>query len=170
MPARQKLKLDYIPTAALIPNKKNARIHSKEQLAKIEESIKRFDFIVPIIRDDELNILAGHGRVMAAQKLGVKEVPTINVKHLSKKDRELFMHADNRLGDLSFFDQELLLDSLLELIDTEEDQDALLGLGFTKYELDGVLDTGGDKAPEEFQEFGMDIETKNECPKCGFNW
>lgn len=171
MPAKRKLKIDYIPTAALIPNEKNARIHSDAQLKVIINSIKRFDFIVPIIRDDDLNIIAGHGRVLAAQKLGLDEVPTINVKHLSDREREEFMHTDNRIGDLSFFDQEKLASGLFELITSDEDRERLLDLGWSKYELDLHLgDDNESSAPDEFPEYGADIETKHECPKCGFSW
>lgn len=166
---RERLKIDYVPTAALIPNRRNARIHSERQLEVIENSIRRFGFIVPIIRDDELNIIAGHGRVMAAQKHGVAEVPTINVKHLSEKQREEFMHVDNRIGDMSDFDVEKLGVGLIDLIEDDEDRERLLALGFTKYDLDIDLD-GVDKAPSEFAEYDDGIKTAHECPKCGYTW
>src|SRR5690625_554360 len=83
---------------ALIPYARNSRTHSDEQVAQIAASIKEFGFLNPIIIDGENGIIAGHGRVMAAQKLGLKELPCIEASHLTDAQRRAYIIADNKLA------------------------------------------------------------------------
>src|SRR5690625_2953069 len=83
---------------ALIPYARNSRTHSDEQVAQIAASIKEFGFLNPIIVDGENGIIAGHGRVMAAQKLGLKELPCIEASHLTDAQRRAYIIADNKLA------------------------------------------------------------------------
>ena len=82
----------------LIPYARNSRTHSDEQVAKIAASIKEFGFLNPVLTDGENGIIAGHGRILAAQKLGLEMVPTIEASHLSEAQRRAYVIADNRLA------------------------------------------------------------------------
>jgi hypothetical protein len=103
------------PTADLIVNARNARTHSARQVEQIAASIFKFGFIIPIVVNDKGVVLAGHGRLRAAQRLGLKEVPIIVVKHLTEELQRAFMLADNRLAELAGWDEELLRVELQEL-------------------------------------------------------
>ena len=103
------------PTADLIVNARNARTHSARQVEQIAASILKFGFILPIVVNDKRVVLAGHGRLRAAQRLGLKEVPIIVVKHLTEELQRAFMLADNRLAELAGWDEELLRVELQEL-------------------------------------------------------
>src|SRR5699024_2753625 len=111
---------DYkkVSTDSLIPYARNSRTHSDEQVAQIAASIKEFGFLNPIIVDGENGIIAGHGRVMAAQKLGLKELPCIEASHLTDAQRKSYIIADNKLALNAGWDDEMLrieLDELGEL-------------------------------------------------------
>ena len=86
--------------ADLIPYVRNSRTHSDEQVTKIAASIKEFGFLSPVIIDGENGIIAGHGRVMAAKKLGLDEVPVIKASHLTDAQRRAYVIADNRLAEV----------------------------------------------------------------------
>ena len=103
------------PTADLIVNARNARTHSARQVEQIAASILKFGFIIPIVVNDKRVVLAGHGRLRAAQRLGLNEVPIIVVKHLTEELQRAFMLADNRLAELAGWDEELLRVELQEL-------------------------------------------------------
>ena len=105
-------------TAELIPYVNNARLHSTDQVSKIAASIKEFGFNNPILTDGKNGVIAGHGRLMAAEKLGLETVPTIELSHLSEAQKKAYILADNRLAELAEWDNELLkieLESLSEL-------------------------------------------------------
>lgn len=82
----------------LIPYARNSRTHSAEQVDQIAASIKEFGFLNPIIIDGENGIIAGHGRVMASKKLGVKELPCVDASHLSETQKRAYIIADNKLA------------------------------------------------------------------------
>jgi hypothetical protein len=112
-------------TDALVPYARNAKRHSDEQISKIAASIREFGFNAPILCTPDLTIIAGHGRVMAAQKLGLKEVPCVILDHLTDTQRRAYVLADNRLGELGGgWDLEMLR------LEAEDLGDALDGLGF----------------------------------------
>jgi len=87
MPAPKFPQYKTVPTASLIPYARNARTHSPAQVDKIAASIREFGFLSPIITDGQSGIVAGHGRVMAAQKLGLDTLPTIDAAHLTEAQR-----------------------------------------------------------------------------------
>jgi ParB-like chromosome segregation protein Spo0J len=95
----------WLPVEALRPDGRNARIHSDRQVARIADSIAAFGFNVPVLIDGNGGVLAGHGRVLAARRLGLQEVPTIALDHLDEAQRRAFMLADNRLGELASWDE-----------------------------------------------------------------
>lgn len=119
----------------LIPYARNARTHDDAQIAQIAGSIKEFGFNNPILIDKDNGIIAGHGRVMAARKLGLTEVPTILLDHLSETQRKAYILADNRIAINSAWDNEMLS---LELSDIKDDI-SLAMLGFNVDELDALL-------------------------------
>jgi DNA modification methylase len=119
----------------LIPYAKNARLHDDKQINQIAGSIKEFGFNNPILIDKDNGIIAGHGRVMAARKLGLKEVPTILLDHLNETQRKAYILADNRIAINSTWDNEMLS---LELMDIKDDV-SLAMLGFDVDELNALL-------------------------------
>ena len=92
----------------LIPYARNSRTHSDIQVNKIASSIKEFGFLNPVLIDKDNGIIAGHGRVMAAQKLGLKEVPVLQISHLSDTQKRAYIIADNRLALDAGWDEEML--------------------------------------------------------------
>ena len=98
----------WLPVESLTPDPENARVHGSRQIARIADSIAAFGFNVPIVIDGNGAVLAGHGRVLAARRLGLSEVPTIALEHLSEPERRAFMIADNRLAELASWDDRRL--------------------------------------------------------------
>ena len=130
------------PVDNLIPYARNARTHSDEQVAQIAASIAEFGFTNPILTDGERGVIAGHGRLAAARKLGLKEVPVIELSYLTDTQKKAYILADNRLAMNAGWDDELLKLELTELKDADFDLDLM---GFTSDELDRLIngDAGG---------------------------
>jgi DNA modification methylase len=125
-----------VRTADLIPYARNARTHSDAQVAQIAASIREFGFTNPVLTDGENGIIAGHGRVLAARKLGLAKVPVIELAHLTPAQRRAYVLADNRLALNAGWDADLLRLELAELQDLGFD----LGLtGFDEDEIAGFL-------------------------------
>jgi len=103
------------PVADLIPYARNARTHSAAQVSQIAASIREFGFTNPILIDGERGVIAGHGRLLAARQLGLTEVPTLELSHLSPAQRRAYVLADNRLALSAGWDEELLRVELEEL-------------------------------------------------------
>src|SRR5215472_8980828 len=93
----------------------NPRRHSKKQIRQIRDSIKTFGFNVPVLIDRENNVIAGHGRLLAAAEAGLTEVPTMCLNHLTPQQIRAFRIADNRLTEISTWDDQLLATQLKEL-------------------------------------------------------
>src|SRR5215472_10612414 len=117
------LSIVYRRRDELKPDPANPRRHTKKQIRKIAESIKAFGFNVPILIDCNENVIAGHGRLLAARELGWGEVPTLCLDHLSRAEARAFMIADNRLTENATWDDRLLAQQFKEL--------SLLGLDFS---------------------------------------
>lgn len=96
----------------LIPYINNAKQHTDEQITRIASSIREFGFVNPVLIDKEFNIIAGHGRVMAAKKLGLTEVPCVYVEGLTEAQRKAYILADNRLGELAEWDMDIVTSEL----------------------------------------------------------
>lgn len=105
----------YKHVADLHLDPRNARIHRPRQVRQIADSIQAFGFNVPILTDADGQVIAGHGRVLAARRLGLSEAPTVQIEHLSAAQRRAFMIADNRLTENSQWDDQLLAEQLKEL-------------------------------------------------------
>ena len=123
--------------ADLIPYARNSRTHSDEQVTKIAASIKEFGFLNPVIIDGANGIIAGHGRVMAAKKLGLDEVPVIEASHLTEAQRRAYVIADNRLALDAGWDEEMLRVEFAELEGLGFDLELT---GFTLDEIEGLDD------------------------------
>jgi ParB-like chromosome segregation protein Spo0J len=120
----------------LIPYALNSRTHSDAQVAQIAASIKEFGFLNPIIIDGENGIIAGHGRVLAAQKLGMSELPVVEADHLTDAQRKAYVIADNRLALNAGWDNQVLTTELAALQELDFDLDLL---GFDGKELAELL-------------------------------
>ena len=112
------MKIEYKDINDLIPYVNNARTHSEEQINQIALSIKEFGFTNPVLIDKNDGLIAGHGRVMGAKKLGLKEVPTITLDNLTEAQKKAYIIADNKIALNAGWDEELLkieLQSLQEM-------------------------------------------------------
>ena len=133
------LAVEYRPLAGLIPHAKNARTHSDEQVAQIAASIREFGFTNPILVDGDNGIIAGHGRLLAARKLGMATVPVIELAGMSEAQRRAYIVADNKLALNAGWDSELLG---LELGDLAALGFDLSLTGFGEDELAELFNTG----------------------------
>ena len=131
------MKITVKKVDSLIPYVKNSRTHSPDQVAQIAASIKEFGWTNPILIDGDNGIIAGHGRLMAARKLGHKEVPTIELKDLTETQKKAYIIADNRLALNAGWDNEMLT---IELNDLLADGFALDILGFDPKEIAALLE------------------------------
>src|SRR3978361_748523 len=116
-----KLVVEYLPVGSLRAYPRNARTHSKKQIRQIADSIQRFGFTNPVLVSDDDEIMAGHGRVMAAKVLGLASVPTLKLSHLSAAERRAYVLADNKLALNAGWDNEILATELQALIDIDFD-------------------------------------------------
>jgi DNA modification methylase len=130
------MKIQQKPIKDLIPYINNSRTHSDEQVAQIAASIKEFGWTNPILVDGDNGIIAGHGRLLAARKLGMDTVPIIELSHLTETQKKALIIADNKLASNAGWDNNLLTIELNELL---ADNFALDILGFDKDELDALL-------------------------------
>ena len=110
-----------LPIDKLIAFKRNARTHSKAQIRQIVESIEKFGFTNPILIDESNTILAGHGRLAAARLLGMKEVPTIQIGHLTDAEKRAYVIADNRIAEKAGWDKQSLAIEFQALVDLDFD-------------------------------------------------
>ena len=99
----------------LRPYERNAKKHGAGQIEKLKASILEFGFLTPCLIDSDYNLIAGHGRVMAAKELGIPSVPCVFIEGLTEEQRRAYILADNRLGELGEWDMDLVLDELTEL-------------------------------------------------------
>ena len=128
--------IEYQPIDALVPYARNAKQHSDAQVAQIAASIREFGWGAPILVDGENNVIAGHGRLLAARKLGMTEVPVVPLHHLSNTQRRALILADNKIGENATWENELLGLELAELQEAGFD----LGLtGFSPEEWDALI-------------------------------
>lgn len=140
------LKIEYLAPGQLTPYVNNARTHSQEQIDQIAASIKEFGFVNPILVDERGVIVAGHGRLAAAHKLGMSQVPVIFLKHLTEIQRRGLIIADNRIAMNAGWDEELLKIELEALQIEDFDLDLL---GFDPTEIDNILFSDDEDTSEE---------------------
>ena len=157
------------PVRELVPYKNNARIHTEEQVEKIAKSIAEFGFLNPVLIDKDKNVIAGHGRILAAKKLGMKTVPVLYVEGLTEEQRRAYVLADNRLTELGGWDDEALNFELEEL------QDMSFDVTLTGFELNAKAewfnreernDTSREEGNEEYNEWLDKFEVKKTTDDC----
>lgn len=144
------LQIHYRPVESLIPYARNAKQHTDTQVAQIAASIREFGWGAPILVDGKNNVIAGHGRLLAARKLGMSEVPVVPMDHLTEIQRKALILADNKIGENGSWDDDLLGLELAELQEAGFD----LGItGFSSDEWDALIagDTGNDGLTDEDQ-------------------
>ncbi len=149
----------------LIPYVRNARTHSEAQVSQIAASIREFGFLSPILVAEDNTILAGHGRLAAALKLGLKKVPCVKENHLTETQKRAYIIADNKLSLNAGWDSELLAVELSELEGADFNLDLL---GFDEAELSSIFDADKDVSDDDF-----DVEKELEEPcfsKTGDIW
>ena len=132
------------PLERLIPHARNARTHSEDQIAQIAGSIAEFGFVNPVLVGDDGVIVAGHGRVLAARKLGLAEAPVIVLSHLTPMQRRALMIADNQIATNAGWNDEMLAAELAALKEEAFDLDLL---GFDDDELDRLLAGSDEEEP-----------------------
>lgn len=155
-----------VPVASLVPYARNSRTHSPQQVDKIAASIREFGFLNPIIVDGQNGIIAGHGRVMAAQKLGLADLPVIEASHLTDAQRRAYVIADNRLALDAGWDNELLK---VELQDLDSQGFDLTITGFELGELTALFDEPNFEPGTEDDQGKLDELAPKmvQCPHCG---
>jgi ParB-like chromosome segregation protein Spo0J len=159
------MQIKEIEVAKLIPYANNSRTHDDAQVAQLAASIKEFGFRNPILVDG-VGIIAGHGRLMAARKLGLDKVPTIDCSDMTETQKKAYIIADNKLALNSGWDTELLS---LEISQLDIDGFNLEVLGFNADELSAFINgVNFDAATEDDQGKLDELEPKwVSCPHCG---
>jgi len=160
------LSIDMESVDALIPYAANSRTHSDEQVAQIAASIKEFGWVNPILIDGDNVIIAGHGRLLAARKLEMDQVPAIRIGHLSKAQQKALVIADNQLALNAGWDEELLKIELQELDALKFD---LTLTGFDIGELTALFDEPNFEPGTEDDQGKLDELSPKmvQCPHCG---
>ena len=154
-----------IPSEKLIPYARNSRTHSPEQVAQIAASIKEFGFTNPILIDEENGIIAGHGRLLAAQKLGIEEVPVIVMAGLTDAQKKAYVIADNKLALNAGWDDEMLRIEFQELQEMGFDLEMT---GFSLDEMANIFDEPDFQPGSEEDQGQLDqLDPKMViCPHC----
>ena len=157
--------MQMVPVTKLVPYVNNARTHSPEQITKLRSSLREFGFINPVIIDRDFNVIAGHGRILAAKEEGIKEVPCVFADHLTEAQKKAYIIADNRMAMDAGWDEGLLrveIESLQEMA-----FDPLL-TGFDEKELAALFDDGIEAKEDDFD---VDAELEKPCfSKTGDIW
>ena len=162
------MKITQKKVDSLIPYINNSRTHSDEQVAQIAASIKEFGWTNPILVDGDNSIIAGHGRLLAARKLGYKEVPTIELADLTETQKKAYIIADNKLALNAGWDNEILSIELGSLQNANFDIELL---GFDAIELSDLFDEQIKELKSNTEEIDPDEYDMNcKCPKCGFEF
>lgn len=161
--------LQILPVDRLIPYARNSRTHDDAQVAQIAASIREFGFTNPVLVDEAGGVIAGHGRILAARKLGLAEVPCLTLAGLTEAQKRAYVIADNKIALNAGWDEELLRIELGELHVLGEID---LGLvGFTDKDLAAYLDDSADLGvmpqPQESSAGGPQTAELIACPKCG---
>jgi ParB-like chromosome segregation protein Spo0J len=167
--------LELVAVEKLVPYANNARTHTPAQIAKLRASLREFGFINPVIIDRDYGIIAGHGRVLAAQAEEIKEVPCVFADHLTDAQKKAYILADNRSALDAGLDEELLRIEIESLQGADFDVSLT---GFDEKEISdlfgGELDQETEERPAENKEFEEeefgDEEFEHECPRCGFRF
>ena len=159
-----------VSLSSLKPYERNAKQHSQDQVAKIADSIREFGFVSPCLIDRDNNLIAGHGRVMAARELGMTTVPCVYVEGLTDEQRRAYILADNRLTELGGWDMITVADELEQLADLDFNIDLtgfkLSDIGADWFESRERGDTSREEGNDEYNEFLDKFEIKKTTDDC----
>ena len=143
--------MQLIPLGKLVPYVNNARTHSPEQLAKLRSSLREFGFINPVIIDRDFNVIAGHGRIVAAKGEGITEVPCVFVDYLTEAQKKAYILADNRMALDAGWDEELLR------IEIESLQGADFDVSLTGFGADEIADLFAGDGEKDVKDDDFDL-------------
>lgn len=162
------LGVEYVDINLIKPFEKNPRTHTKEQVQQIVTSMMKFGWVNPILVDENYEIIAGHGRLLAGQELGYEKVPVLQLKHLTKDERLALLIADNKIADNAGWDEELLQQAMEELNKGNFDLETL---GFSNKELEKIRATfESEKQSAEIEDVVPDVEPQQVVSKIGDLW
>ena len=158
-------RIERLSPDAVIPYANNAKEHPDDQVKKIASSIKNYGWDQPIVVDADNEIIKGHGRLQAAELLGLDEVPVIRRDDLTDAEAKAARIADNKTAESPWNDD--LLAAEIEVLDEFDADD----LGFSQSEINELLEPADMEIPDGFDEVDDEaIETEHECPECGYEW
>lgn len=149
--------MQLVPIDKLIPYVNNARTHSPEQINKLRSSLREFGFINPVIIDSDFNVIAGHGRIVAAKAEGISEVPCVFADHLTDAQKKAYILADNRMALDADWDEELLK---IEIENLQAENFDIGLTGFEEKELANLFETDSDAKEDDFN---VDEELQKPC-------
>ena len=161
------IQIEQVAVQALRPCPRNARTHSRRQIRKIAKSIERFGFVNPVLIGDDLEIIAGHGRVEAAKLLGRDKVPAVRLSHLSDADKRAYIIADNKVALDAGWDRELLVLELRGLIDLGYEVELT---GFETPEIDILIEEVNESKADPGPEDDVPDVPKNPVTRRGDLW
>lgn len=165
--AKTTTEMQIVSIDKLIPYVNNARTHSREQIIKLRSSLREFGFINPVIIDSDFNIIAGHGRVMAAKEENITEVPCVLVDYLTEAQKKAYIIADNRFAQDAGWDEELLR------IEIEALQGAAFDVSLTGFEPAELEDLFKDDVKDGIEDDDFDVDEELQKPtisKAGDVW
>lgn len=156
-----KLKIEYVPIDSIKPYAGNAKLHPQEQIDQIKRSIEQMGFNDPIAIWKNGEVIEGHGRLIAAQQLGMDKVPIIRLDGLTDEQRRVYALIHNKITMNSGFDAEVLELELAQIgtIDMES-------FNF----LPEHLFSEPEEPPQGFKSFDEEMKTAHQCPRCGYEW
>lgn len=161
------LEIQYVKTDELLEYPSNAKLHPSDQIDQIAASIEEFNFNNPILAwhndEGEPEIVAGHGRLMAARKLGLEELPVVFLDHMSEEQRRAYTIVDNSTNLSSGFDMEILSVELDAIVDIDMEQ---FGVEIDVPEVGEITNSSKEIDVESFN----DDKFEHECPRCGFRF
>ena len=151
MMSKTTTEMQMVAVLKLVPYVNNARTHSAEQIMKLRSSLREFGFINPVIIDSDYNVIAGHGRIMAAKEEGLKEVPCVLVDYLTESQKKAYILSDNRMAMDAGWDEELLR------IEIESLQGDGFEIGFTGFDENELADLFGTDDTSDIKDDGYDL-------------
>lgn len=159
--------IEYVATDKLTPYARNSRTHSPQQVKQIAASIKEFGFTNPVLIDADNGIIAGHGRVMAAEHLKLSEVPCIRLGYLTETQKRAYVIADNKLALNAAWDDEMLKLELDELHALDFNMELI---GFDAAELESAMEINADVESSAKEIDVDDFAMQCKCPRCGMEF
>ncbi len=144
-------KMQLVSVDKLVPYVNNARTHSKEQILKLRSSLREFGFVNPVIIDQDYNVIAGHGRLLAAKEEGITEVPCVLADHLTEAQKKAYILADNRFAQDAGWDEELLR------LEIESLQDMAFDVSLTGFEDQEIADLFADTSDSDVKDDEYDL-------------